>query len=74
MAKSNNVTTLEVVLSERALRLMAGAASFDRGCRYATEHRVKQLKVTDIEISCRVMGSMSYDVRVWTGEGFLGYS
>jgi len=74
MPKSNNVTTLEVVLSERALRLMAGAASFDRGCRYATEHRVKQLKVTDIEISCRVMGSMSYDVRVWTGEGFLGYS
>ena len=72
--ESKNVTPLDLLLSERALRLMAGAACFDRGRRYATESRVKQLKATSTEISCRVIGSTHYDVRVWAGKGDLAYS
>ena len=53
---------------------MAGAASFERGERYATTRRVKKLKVTESELSATVTGTRSYQVRIWAEEGSLSYS
>jgi uncharacterized Zn finger protein len=72
--ESQNGTALGLLLSEKALRFMAGAACFDRGRGYAAENRVKRLKATGTKISCRVIGPTHYDVRIWAGEGDLGYS
>jgi len=71
---STPASLLLTLLTERALRLMAGAASFERGERYATTRRVKKLKVTESELSATVTGTRSYQVRIWAEEGSLSYS
>ena len=44
MARSSEPrSVLEVLLTETALRLKAGPASYERGERYATTQRVKKL-------------------------------
>jgi uncharacterized Zn finger protein len=50
MARSVPSTVLEVLLTETALRLKAGPASYERGERYATTQRVKKLKATGSEL------------------------
>jgi len=73
-SSSTPASLLPTLLTERALRLMAGAASFERGERYATTRRVKKLKVTESELSATVTGTRSYQVRIWAEEGSLSYS
>jgi uncharacterized Zn finger protein len=65
---------LGVLLTETALRIMAGPTSFARGERYATTQRVKKLKATGSELSATVMGTSRYQVRIWTDEGDLNFS
>jgi uncharacterized Zn finger protein len=67
-------SALGLLLTERALRLMAGAASFERGERYASTGRVKKLKASPSEISAVVAGTSHYQVRIWADEGSLDYS
>ena len=75
MANSSaRASLLHTLLTERALRLMAGAASFGRGERYAISRRVKKLKVTEGELSATVAGTRNYQVRIWAEEGGLSYS
>ncbi len=63
-----------MLLTETALRLMAGSAYFERGQRYATTSRVKQLKLTTCELSAVVTGTSRYRVRIWVDEGSLSHS
>jgi len=67
-------SALGLLLTERAVRLMAGAASFERGERYASTRRVKKLKSSPSEISATVAGTSHYQVRIWAYEGGLDYS
>ena len=75
MARSSEPSSvLEVLLTERALRLKAGPASYERGERYATTQRVKKLKATGTELSATVTGTSQYRVRIWAEEGDLNFS
>ena len=75
MARSSEPSSvLEVLLTETALRLKAGAVSFARGERYATTRRVKQLKVTGSELWASVTGTSQCRVRIWAEEGDVNFS
>jgi uncharacterized Zn finger protein len=75
MARSSEPSSvLEVLLTERALRLKAGPASYQRGERYATTQRVKKVKATETELSATVTGTSQYRVRIWAEEGDLNFS
>ncbi len=65
---------LKVLLTETALRIMAGPASFARGERYATPQRVKKLKATGSELSATVIGTGRYQVCIWADESDLSFS
>ncbi len=67
-------SALHVLLSERALRLVAGPATFERGERYASTRRVKKLKFEDGVLSAAVEGTQRYEVRMRADEGDLEYS
>jgi uncharacterized Zn finger protein len=67
-------SVLEVLLTETALRLKAGPASYERGERYATTQRVKKLKATGTEISATVTGTSPYQIRMWAEESDLSFS
>lgn len=67
-------SVLGVLLTETALRLKAGPASFARGERYATTQRVKELKTTGSELSANVTGTSQYQVRIWAEEADLNFS
>ncbi len=71
--RSDPPSPLATLLTERALRLMAGAATFERGERYATSRRVKKLTATASELSSTVIGTRGYEVRIGVDEGTLAY-
>ena len=71
---SDRLSALQALLSERALRLMAGPASFERGERYASARRVKNLKFEDSALSATVEGTRRYRVWIRVDAGDLEYS
>src|ERR1700691_3147698 len=70
---SESNTMLEVLLTETALRLLAGPTSFARGERYAASERVKQLKMAASELTATVIGTSRYWIRIWADEGCLNH-
>ena len=69
--RSDPPSPLATLLTERALRLIAGAAAFERGERYASSRRVKKLTATASELSSTVIGTRDYEMRIGVDEGTL---
>lgn len=66
--------TLREILTERVLRRMAGARSFDRGVRYFDGKHIRSVAGQGNEIAGKVEGTHVYRVRLWADMGSLDYS
>ena len=62
------------ILDYRALRRLAGAASFFRGEEYTAAGRVQGLVESEDSIAGHVRGTRRYDVRLWVDAGTLEYA
>lgn len=66
--------SLKDVLTEPALRRMAGARSFERGVWYFNGKHVRSIAGQRTEITGKVEGTHVYRVRLWVERGRLDYS
>jgi uncharacterized Zn finger protein len=61
-------------LDQRALRRMAGPASFERGEDYFVSGQVKAIAEEEGTITAKVQGTQPYRVKLWIEKGDLEYS
>jgi uncharacterized Zn finger protein len=66
-------SNLESVLDRRSLRRMAGARSFERGEEYFADGQVGALVEHQGTIVAKVQGTRLYRVKLWCGNGELGF-
>jgi len=64
---------LEDILSEDALKSVAGGRSFEAGKSYFHGERVADIEEVDDVIISRVVGTHTYAARLWAIEEHLGY-
>lgn len=65
---------LDDLITEGALRTLAGDRAFARGAAYFESGAVADLVDTGKAIKARVIGSDEYEVRLWPDRGVLDYS
>jgi uncharacterized Zn finger protein len=70
----SNHKPLGGVLTESALRRMAGARSFERGMWYFNGKHVRSIASQTDEITGKVEGTHVYKVRLWVDRDSLNYS
>lgn len=68
------IASLKDVLTEPALRRMAGARSFERGVWYFNGKHVQSIASQRSEITGKVEGTRVYRVRLWAERDGLDYS
>jgi hypothetical protein len=66
--------SLAAVVTQEALQRLAGAASFDRGERYASDGAVLETADDDGALTGKVRGSRIYSVRLWVQDATLAFS
>ena len=64
---------LEDLFTTGNLQHLAGSRFFERGASYAGSNRVKELKVSEREVTATVRGQRPYQVRLWIEDGEPGY-
>ena len=74
MQRPSKQDELRSVLTEAALRELAGERSFERGKDYHLDGHVALLSQVGQRIEAHVHGSESYRVELWAKDGALGYS
>lgn len=74
MTANDRIKALRKAFSEEALRRMAGARAYERGCEYFRSGLVGPLREADGVIEAEVSGSLDYRSRLWLEGGQLDYS
>ncbi len=68
------VEPLDRILNRDALLGLAGERYFERGVEYYLDGRVRSLAGHEGTVVAKVLGTEEYRVRLWVGDGDLGYS